>query len=390
MPNSTVTCLSNLVAEARDRVSPSELSHEPYIGLEHLAATERDVPEYGAAADVASQKAVFREGDVLYGRLRPYLRKVAVAPVDGVCSTDILVLRPKNGAVDPSFAYYVLASREVARHAIAMSAGTRMPRVSAKNLLSFELTLPEIRDQQRIAAAGTAIDDTRASARRALMAAQQLLTATLSHYFRDPPEDWSRVRLGEVATTRSGSTPKAGDDRYWLGGTVPFLKSADLCDGVVIKASGRVTPAAVKDYRLSIYRRGTVLIAMYGVTRGKVGLLDIEAAGNQAILAVSPDTSMLSSSFLFFALLAQQRALVRAGVGGAQQNLSGQVLREREIAFPSLTDQERLVPLFEAAASEAVYLRQLLSSLSETREALLAAALDGRLSRPSDCLGFAQ
>lgn len=370
--------LANIVSEVRQLVDPSELLDEPYVGLEHLLPNEREIPVLGYASDVRSQKLRFRRGDILFGRLRPYLRKVALAPTDGVCSTDILVLRPKP-TVHPAFAYYVLASPAVLRHGVAMSAGTRMPRVSARSLLLFDAPTPTQAVQARIASLGQALDDARVVARRSLVASERLLAATLAQCFADTSRSWSRAMLSDVADTRSGSTPKSGEDRYWLAGTVPFLKSADLNDGVVSVASDRVTQDAVVDYRLRLYPRGTVLVAMYGVTRGKLGLLDIEAAGNQAILAITPDTTRVTSSFLFCALLAQQRELVRAGVGGAQQNLSGQMLRKRTVAFPSLREQEQLVRLFDAMACDANALRRTLDGLGRSRSGLVEAVVTTRV-----------
>ncbi len=76
---------------AKDKVDPSSVSHARYIGLEHIEAQTMRLLGYGSASDVKSTKTRFRAGDVLYGKLRPYLNKVAQPPFDGICSTDLLV-----------------------------------------------------------------------------------------------------------------------------------------------------------------------------------------------------------------------------------------------------------------------------------------------------------
>lgn len=118
-----------------------------YVALEHMSRGSLFLSEFGTPEAVASAKATFRPKDILFGKLRPYFKKVAVAPSDGVCSTDILVLRAKSG--DWAVASAVCASDEVIDYATAGSEGTRMPRVSWDYLSRLELPMPDY--DQRIA-----------------------------------------------------------------------------------------------------------------------------------------------------------------------------------------------------------------------------------------------
>jgi len=118
-----------------------------YVALEHMSRGSLFLSEFGTPEAVASAKATFRPKDILFGKLRPYFKKVAVAPSDGVCSTDILVLRAKSG--DWAVASAVCASDEVIDYATAGSEGTRMPRVSWDYLSRLELPMPD--HDQRIA-----------------------------------------------------------------------------------------------------------------------------------------------------------------------------------------------------------------------------------------------
>jgi type I restriction enzyme S subunit len=111
----------------RDTVNPSDVRGLPYIGLEHIAEGQLALTGYGAAEEVTSVKYRFREGDVLFGKLRPYFRKVVIAPFDGVCSTDIWVVRRKQG-VDQRYLFYWMASHEFIEESTRASEGTRMPR----------------------------------------------------------------------------------------------------------------------------------------------------------------------------------------------------------------------------------------------------------------------
>ena len=139
MRNPQVSDLVELVTDKR-LVDPSQ--REAYIGLEHIP--ERAI-RIGGAGDTDAIKGIcvcFLEGDILFGKLRPNLRKCVRAPVDGLGSTEILVLRPKPG-VDPRFAGHVLNSETVFALAEKMTEGTRMPRTSWKSLSNIEVFAPE-------------------------------------------------------------------------------------------------------------------------------------------------------------------------------------------------------------------------------------------------------
>lgn len=123
--------LGGLCVNVREQVQPN--GRIPYVGLEHVGRKHLWLHAQGTSDEVTSAKSAFETGDVLFGKLRPYFHKVVSAPVAGICSTDILVLRAK----DPDMAGYVLAaaaSTEVVDYSTARSAGTKMPRASWADL----------------------------------------------------------------------------------------------------------------------------------------------------------------------------------------------------------------------------------------------------------------
>lgn len=138
----TAGTLGDVAENPRRTVDPSEVEPEtPYIGLEHMPRRSIALAEWGRAGDVASGKARFIKREILLGKLRPYFHKVGVAVFDGVCSTDILTVRPK--AVEwHSFVLCHLSSNDVIDYADACSTGTKMPRVSWTDLARYEVALP--------------------------------------------------------------------------------------------------------------------------------------------------------------------------------------------------------------------------------------------------------
>lgn len=152
------TTLGEAAVLSAKTVSPSELGDVPYIGLEHIAPDALRLSGNGAASDVVSAKTPFQKGDILFGKLRPYFRKVALAPFDGICSTDIWVVKPAKG-VDARFLFYAMANQDFVDMAARESVGTRMPRAKWEYAARYEFPLPPISDQRRVSATLGALDD---------------------------------------------------------------------------------------------------------------------------------------------------------------------------------------------------------------------------------------
>ena len=134
--------LADVAENPRRTVKPSDVSPTtPYIGLQHMPRRCIALDAWGRADEVGSGKSQFKEGEILFGKLRPYFHKVGIAPVDGVCSTDILVVIPKS----PEWHSYVLSmvsSKAFVDYTDSHSAGTKMPRTNWKDMGRYPLALP--------------------------------------------------------------------------------------------------------------------------------------------------------------------------------------------------------------------------------------------------------
>ena len=150
--------LGDCAVLVRDSITPSTCPDLPYIGLEHIGQGTLSLNGTGSARDVESTKTAFCAGDILFGKLRPYFRKVVRPRFNGICSTDIWVVRPKEG-VDAGFLYYLLASSEFVRFASQGAEGTRMPRAKWEQVSLFSAHLPPVSGQRAIAQILGALDD---------------------------------------------------------------------------------------------------------------------------------------------------------------------------------------------------------------------------------------
>lgn len=135
---------------SKNKVDPEETEpNTKYIGLEHIGEGTLSLNGFGYASDVSSSKTVFEKGDILFGKLRPYFRKVIIAPFNGICSTDIWVVKPKNG-IDRNFLFYWMASQEFVDEVTRSSEGTRMPRAKWEVAKQIEIPDVSVLKQQKI------------------------------------------------------------------------------------------------------------------------------------------------------------------------------------------------------------------------------------------------
>ena len=144
-----VGTLGEIAENVRRNVKASEInSNECYIGLEHMPRRSIALSEWQTADEIGSNKHRFRKGEILFGKLRPYFYKVGVAPIEGVCSTDILVIQP----IYSEWFGIILglaSSDEFIAYTNAYSAGTRMPRTNWKDMSRYETALPQIEVAQK-------------------------------------------------------------------------------------------------------------------------------------------------------------------------------------------------------------------------------------------------
>lgn len=134
--------LGDLLVPFRQSVSAAQIKRgTPYIGLEHMPRGSINLHDWAMGDDVGSQKTTFSKGDILFGRLRPYFKKVGIAHVDGIASTDVIVLRPSRTNFF-GIGTMSVSSDACIEFANARSGGTRMPRVSAEDLLDFPVVIP--------------------------------------------------------------------------------------------------------------------------------------------------------------------------------------------------------------------------------------------------------
>lgn len=161
----------------------------------------------------------------------------------------------------------------------------------------------------------------------------------------DIPESWKWVKVGNVGSWSSGATPSRTNPAYY-GGTIPWLKTGDLNDGFIKEIPEFITDLALEKTSVRLNPVGSVLMAMYGATIGKLGILDISATTNQACCACIPYEG-LHNKYLFYYLMSMRRSYIGMAEGGAQPNISKEKIVNSLIPLPPLAEQKRIVAKIE-------------------------------------------
>ncbi|WP_394811303.1 restriction endonuclease subunit S [Phocaeicola vulgatus] len=165
------------------------------------------------------------------------------------------------------------------------------------------------------------------------------------HYQQDVPfevpSNWVWTTLGSIGTWQAGGTPSRSNKSYY-GGNIPWLKTGDLNDGLITNIPESITEEAVANSPAKINPTGSVLIAMYGATIGKLGMLTFPATTNQACCACIEYWG-ITQLFLFYFLLSHRDTFIAKGGGGAQPNISKEIIVNTTIPLPPLAEQERIV-----------------------------------------------
>ena len=161
----------------------------------------------------------------------------------------------------------------------------------------------------------------------------------------DIPEIWKWVRVGNIGSWNAGATPSRTNPQYY-NGNIPWLKTGDLNDGYITKVPEFISELALGKTSVKLNPIGSVLMAMYGATIGKLGILSIEATTNQACCACFP-FNHLFNKYLFYYLMANRKVFIKMGAGGAQPNISKEKIVNALMPLPPLAEQKRIVAKIE-------------------------------------------
>ncbi|MCM1122114.1 MAG: restriction endonuclease subunit S [Eubacterium sp.] len=161
------------------------------------------------------------------------------------------------------------------------------------------------------------------------------------------PDNWRWEKVGNICDCGAGATPTRGDRSFYDGGTICWLKTGELTDGYIYQCEEKVTQTALEKCSLRINKIGDILIAMYGATIGKLGIVTFPLTTNQACCGCSPYKGIYNL-YLFYYFMSAKKVLIGKAEGGAQPNISREKIRNSLIPIPPIEEQQRIVERLDA------------------------------------------
>lgn len=345
----------------------------------------------------------FQKGDILFGKLRPYLAKVWLADKVGEAVGDFHVISPISCNGD--FLRWILISDEVISQIDGSTFGAKMPRASWDFISQFSVPLPSVSEQQAIAR----FLDRECGKIDALIAEQERLIALLaekrqaviSHavtkglnpnapmkdsgipWIGMVPEGWEVVRLSLVSDhISSGTTPDTNNENFY-DGDICWVTTGELREAAIKNTTKKVTKLALEKFSaLQIYPPGTLLLAMYGATVGRIAWLETHATTNQACCALV-FSKKIKMKFVFYTMLAAKESLLLLSSGGGQPNINQEKVRSFRIPVPSLSEQSKIIDFLDSNMKDLDSLsgkiEKTLLLFKERRSALISAAVTGKI-----------
>lgn len=264
-------------------------------------------------------------------RIVKYIDKPFFIGADGV-----KLLKPIDQDTDCKYLFYALNSLQIPdtgynRH--------------FKWLKQSSFFIPMLSEQKRIAGILDKVQSLIALQKQQLEKLDLLIKSKFIDMFGDPvtnPKNWPIRRMGDVFKITSGGTPSRKHIEYFENGTIPWVKTGDLKSQYLVDTEEHISELGLQNSSAKVFPQGTVLLAMYGATIGAASVLNIQAATNQACAAFLPTTDMLPE-FLYMYLLLRKEHFISLGVGGAQPNISGEILKREKILCPSINEQRNFV-----------------------------------------------
>jgi type I restriction enzyme, S subunit len=342
---------------------PNESGYERFVGGDHLDSGSLKISRYGSTSDVHAQKLLFKEGHILFGKRNAYLRKVAYADFDGVCSAHMLVLQPKTEVVAPEFFPFFMQTDTFWETALMISEGSMSPTIKWKILSNQEFALPPMNEQRRSAELLWAVEDVINSyldAEQSFESCQRVMTAklvragigheafiqtSLGHL----PSTWEIVQLQDVAEVIYGLT--VNKDRRKIPTEMPYLRVAnvwrDQLNLLEVKSIGATTD---DEERYALQTEDVLVVEGHAdvneIGRAAIWQNELDLCLHQNhILRVRCNQAVLPYYVLAFLNSPRGKSYFRrmAKSTSGLNTINSTVLKKMPIPLPPISEQEEIV-----------------------------------------------
>lgn len=323
-----------------------------YIGLEHIDSDGQFISAQEVrAGELASNKFRFGPRHLLFGKLRPYLRKTARPDFEGICSTDIVPILP-GPEVDRDYLFHYLRHPKTVEQAVLRCAGANLPRLSPRDLATFEVPVPPLPEQRRIADILDKADTIRRKRKKAIALTEELLRSAFLEMFGDPvtnPKGWPVKPLSQIVREGTIVTYGIVQAGPHVDGGIPYIRTGDIKDNrIIVESLLRTSPEIASRFRRSEVRAGDIIMSIRA-TVGTAALVPPSLDGanlTQGTARIAPGRDV-TREFLFEHIRApgMQRWFQGRVKGATFKEITLGELRTAPIMVPPRSLQERFSTL---------------------------------------------
>ena len=364
----TRVCLGDVAREVKQKAPVGQKL--PTVGLEHLDPDEVELTRWDENTETTFTKA-FSKGQVLFGRRRAYLRKAAVAPLDGICSGDITVIAAKDG-LSPRLLPFIVQNESLFDHAVTNSAGSLSPRVKWQSLSQFEFELPSADKQEELASVLWAAQETRSHYKQLLTACDDVVKSQFVEMFRCASRLSCTTLSKCCARMASGSTPSMRHPEYY-GGDIPFIKSGDVVSNAISSGTLSLSRAALANTSACLVPAGSVLVVTRSALLQKrlaTGISANELAVNQDVRAFTPFDNYLAE-YLLWAIRSSEDDLLLKVKTVNTSGLDKRYLEELPVAEAPIALQQEFADFAAQVDKSKFAVQKALDELNATTKKIL-------------------
>ena len=357
----------------------------PIVGLEHLIPEEITLTAWDEGSENTFSK-MFRKGNVLFGRRRAYLKKAAVAPFDGICSGDITVIEAKPDRILPELLPFIIQNDDLFEFAVGKSAGSLSPRVKWEHLKNYEFELPDMEKQKELAELLWAMDNTKKSYQKLIVATDELVKSQFIEMFGDPvknPFGWPTMTLDQATKEIVSGQCLNGDAGKLQPGQKAVLKVSAVTYGSFDANEYKVL-RDTKQITKGIYPQKGDLLFSRANTREYVGATVLIDQDYPELML--PDKlwklifkheimPMFAKQFLSHPEIRKVLSSMATGTSGSMYNISMEKLKRLEIIVPNINQQKEYIHFVEQSDKSKFELEKALSELTATYKRIIAENL---------------
>lgn len=322
------------------------------------------------------------EDDIMIGRYGPPIFQI-LKGIEGAYNVALIKAQPQQN-IQSTFAYYFLKQEKLFRFIENLSKrSSGQTGIDLHELKKYPLGLPNLPEQTAIA---NALSDADADAyinslEQLIAKKQQIKQGTMQELLTGKKRlegfsgEWEEKKLGDFAHCYSGGTPSTSVPEYY-NGNIPWITSSDLNRQYIFEVNGRLSEIGLKNSSAQIVKKDCLLIALYGATAGVSAITKIEAAINQAVLAVIFNEQNTYFFYFLFSLL--KTKLIETYTQGGQPNLSGAIIKSIQLRIPTLPEQTAIANILTHMDNDIQALQNKLTKAKHIKQGMMQELLTGK------------